>query len=61
MTRSSSADDEHLQIARTVRQACIEAAKSGFETADMSGLCREGAIEAAISAIEMLDLAELLK
>ena len=42
--------------AETIRQACVEAALTGYEDALLSGLCREGAWEAAIGAIRRLDL-----
>ncbi|WP_103665243.1 acetyltransferase [Gracilimonas amylolytica] len=49
-----------LELAETIRQACIEAAKEGFMHASMSGLCAEGAMEAAISAIQSLDVEQLI-
>lgn len=42
--------------AEEIRRRCIDAARSGYEDALMSGLCREGAWEAAVSAIQRLDL-----
>lgn len=54
-------NDCDLQLARRVRDACIQAAKDGYERAAISGLCEEGALEAAISAIHMLDLDEVLR
>lgn len=48
--------EDRLRLARVVRDACIEAAKQGYENAAISGLCEEGALEAALSAIHMLDL-----
>lgn len=50
-----------LDLAETVRQACIKAAAEGFQNASIQGLCQEGAVEAAISAIEMMDLKSLVK
>ncbi len=58
MTTSNSTEK---RIAEIVQKACIEAARSGFTDASISGLCTEGAMEAAISAIQMLDLEKLLK
>lgn len=52
--------DTHRDVAEQVRQACVEAARDGYEEARISGLCEEGAVEAAISAIQMLDLDALL-
>lgn len=46
--------------AETVRQACIEAAREGYQEAAMLGLCDEGALEAAISAIQNLNLDTVL-
>ena len=51
---------EPYQIAETVKQACIQAAKDGFQDASMSGLCTEGAMEAAVSAIQKLDIQKIL-
>lgn len=48
--------DDKRRIAETTRQACIEAALEGYESAAISGLCHEGAWENAISAIRRLDL-----
>lgn len=44
------------KLAVAVRDACLEAAKQGYERAAISGLCEEGALEAALSAIHMVDL-----
>lgn len=46
--------------AEGIRQACIEAALTGYADAQLSGLCREGAWEAAISAIRRIDLGGLV-
>lgn len=48
--------DDKRRIAEAIRQACIEAALEGYESAGISGLCHEGAWENAISAIRRLDL-----
>jgi len=60
MTPSTNDNRDQLTIARTVREACVAAAKQAYEQAAMSGLCDEGALEAAIGAIETLDLEALL-
>lgn len=52
----NTAGDERLRLARAVRDACIRAAKEGYEQAAISGLCEDGALEAALSAIHMVDL-----
>jgi len=48
------------ELAEKVRQACVQAAKAGFEQARMDGLCEEGAVETAVSAILNLNLENLL-
>lgn len=48
--------EDRRRLARAIRDACIDAAKQGYEHAAISGLCEEGALEAALSAIHMLDL-----
>lgn len=52
----NDSSDNRMRLARCVRDACIRAARQGYEDAAMSGLCEEGALEAALSAIQMLDL-----
>jgi hypothetical protein len=49
-----------IRLAERIRQACLEAARQGYEEAAVAGLCHEGAMEAALGAIEMLDLDALL-
>ncbi len=48
------------ELAEKVRQACVKAAKAGFEQARLDGLCAEGAVETAVSAIQNLNLEKLL-
>lgn len=48
------------QLAETVRRACIDAWREGYESAAMSGLCAEGALEAALSAVQSIDLETLV-
>lgn len=57
----SDIDEDRLRLARAIRDACIEAAKQGYENALISGLCEEGALEAALSAIHMVDLEAALR
>jgi len=52
--------DEQFQLAEKVKEACIEAAKEGFQDASISGLCTEGAMEAAVGAIQKLDIQKIL-
>lgn len=54
-------DQTKLQIAQKVKEACIQAAKEGFQDASMSGLCAEGAMEAAVSAIQRLNVEKIVK
>jgi hypothetical protein len=54
-------NQSYLDVAETVKNACIDAARDGFRDASMSGLCTQGAIEAAISAIQKLDVHEIVK
>lgn len=56
-----STGDARLELARAVRDACIRAAKEGYENAAISGLCEDGALEAALSAIHMVDLEALVR
>ena len=52
--------EKHLQLAETIRAACIKAALAGYEDAGMHGLCHEGAWECAIDAMRALDVKGLL-
>ncbi len=55
----ASPNTPHM-LAALVRTACVQAALSGYERAQMDGLCHEGAWECAIEAIRALDLEELM-
>ena len=48
--------DIKRRIAEAVRQACLNAARAGYENAGISGLCEEGRWECAVDAIRALDL-----
>lgn len=52
---------EKMELAESIRKACVDAARDGFQDASMSGLCAEGAMEAAVSAIQSLDLEQIIK
>lgn len=52
---------DQLQLAEKVKEACVQAAREGFQDASISGLCAEGAMEAAISAIQNLKLEKLIE
>ena len=49
------------KLAEAIRQACLEAALTAYETARADGLCLEGAWECAIDAMRALDLEEFVK
>ena len=50
-----------IELAETVRQACLHAALDAYESAGISGLCAEGRWEIAVQAIRTLDLGALLE
>lgn len=58
---NTSKKSDKMEMAESVRKACIEAARDGFRDASMSGLCAEGAMEAAVSAIQSLNLEKLIQ
>jgi len=49
-----------LQLAESVRAACLDVALKAYESAGISGLCGEGRWEFAIQAIRRLDLCQLV-
>ncbi|MDZ7657720.1 acetyltransferase [Fodinibius sp.] len=53
-------DGDRAELAENVREACINAAREGFQDAAMSGLCTEGSMEAAISAMQNLKLDKVI-
>jgi len=61
MNRQGLAGSDARKLAEAVRQACLDAARESFESASLSGLCREGAVEAALDAIRALDLGKILR
>jgi hypothetical protein len=48
-------------LAKQIRQRCVEAALQAYEDAGMQGLCADGRWEAAISALRTVELAPLLR
>ena len=52
---------EPEDLAKRIRDTCLEAALQAYEDAGMQGLCAEGRWEAAIGALKTLDLAPLLR
>lgn len=55
-----AADWSARDVAEAVRQACLDAARAGYEQAALAGLCHEGGMEASLDAIRALKLDELL-
>jgi len=61
MDNTSNPAQDNMEMAESIRQACINAARDGFRDASMSGLCADGAMEAAVSAIQSLDMEKLIQ
>jgi hypothetical protein len=57
----NESEQSKRKLAERVREACVQAAKAGFEQARMDGLCAEGAVETAVSAIQNLNLEKLIR
>jgi hypothetical protein len=51
---------EAEDLAKRVRDACLEAVLQAYEDAGMQGLCAEGRWEAAVGALKTIELAPLL-
>lgn len=51
---------EVVRIAEAVRDACLVAARQGYESAGMSGLCHEGAMEMSLDSIRRMDVREVI-
>lgn len=61
MKNNKEISPDERELAREVREACVDAAREGFKEASMSGLCAEGAMEAAISAIQKLNIETIIQ
>ena len=48
-------------LAKRIRDACLETVLQAYEDAGVQGLCAEGRWEAAVGALRALDLAPLLR
>ena len=48
-------------LAKRIRDACLETVLQEYEDAGVQGLCAEGRWEAAVGALRTLDLAPLLR
>jgi hypothetical protein len=48
-------------LAKRIRDACIDAVLQAYEDAGVQGLCAEGRWEAAVSALRTVELVPLLR
>jgi hypothetical protein len=48
-------------LAKRIRDACLEAVRQAYEDAGVQGLCAEGRWEAAVGALRTLDLTPVLR
>ena len=48
-------------LAKSIRDACVEVVLQAYEDAGVQGLCAEGRWEAAVGARRQLDLTPLLR
>jgi hypothetical protein len=48
-------------LAKRIRDACLEAVVGAYDDAGIQGLCAEGRWEAAVGALRTLDLAPVLR
>ena len=48
-------------LAKRIRDACLEAVLQAYEDAGVQGLCAEGRWEAAVVALKTVELAPLLR
>jgi len=48
-------------LAKRIRDACVEAVREAYDDAGVQGLCPEGRWEAPVGALRTLDLAPLLR
>jgi hypothetical protein len=51
----------NLELAKRVRQACLEAIIQAYEDAGIQGLCAEGRWEVAVDALRTVDLTAVLR
>jgi len=49
------------RLAGAVRAACIEAARTAWQAAGVSGLCADGRFESALGAMQQLDIEALIR
>ncbi len=55
-TAAMGEQDSKRRLAEAVREACLKAAREGYESAGISGLCEDGRWECAVNAIRSLDI-----
>jgi hypothetical protein len=48
-------------LAKRIREACLEALLQAYEDAGVQGLCAEGRWEVAVGALKTVELAPLLR
>jgi len=48
-------------LAKRIRDTCLEAVLQAYEDAGIQGLCEEGRWEAAVGALKSVELAPLLR
>jgi hypothetical protein len=48
-------------LAKRIREVCLDAVVQAYEDAGMQGLCAEGRWEAAVDALRTIELAPLLR
>ena len=48
-------------LAKRIREVCLDALLQAYEDAGMQGFCAEGRWEAAVDALRTVDLAPLLR
>ena len=48
-------------LAKRIREVCLDAVLQSYEDAGMQGLCAEGRWEAAVDALRTVDLAPLVR
>ena len=52
---------EPEDLAKRIRDACLEAVLQAYEDAGIQGLCAEGRWEAAVGALKTVELGPLLR
>ena len=58
---NNATDEERLQLAASVRDACVAEALEAWEQAGMSGLCAEGRWDLVIDRLRSTDAETLLR